>query len=150
MTWINSGHDRDSTISALPEISAKFDQLYSSFWKQPYIAFETLELCRLRLAQLHSSAVDLQREEYAVVAQKREALAQWNTDTQFSDAERACLELTEIYAMDAQAISDEQAEAVKKHYGDAGLLVLIQALGVFDSMTRLSLLWQLSPVSSAS
>lgn len=143
MTWINDGRDRDSTIAALPKIATAFGGLYGSFWNQPHIAVETLELCRLRLAQLHNSIVELEREDCSIQAAKREKLSQWSKDSQFSEAECACLELTEIYAMDAQAISDEQAEAVKKYYGDSGLIVLVQALGVFDGMTRLSLLWQL-------
>ena len=48
-----------------------------------------------------------------------------------------------MYAMDAQSITDEQARAVQHHHGDAGLVALVEALGVFDGMTRLSLLWQL-------
>lgn len=143
MNWINAGSDRDTTIAALPEIADKFKTLYGSFWNQPHIPGSTLELCRLRLAQLHSSDVDWQREDYSIDRNKRDHLSQWNTNTAFDAAERACLEFTEIYAMDTQSISDEQAGAVKGHYGDAGLVALIEALGIFDGMTRLSLLWQL-------
>ncbi len=143
MTWINDGTDRTTTLAALPEIATAFDALYASFWTQAHIAPETLELCRLRLAQLHNSSVDFGREDCPVPAEKRETLSQWNKGHPFTEAECACLEFTEIYAMDAQAITDEQAEAVKKHYGDAGLITLVEALGIFDGMTRLSLLWQL-------
>jgi hypothetical protein len=45
--------------------------------------------------------------------------------------------------MDTQAITDELAEAVKLHVGDAGLVLLVEALGILDGRTRLSLLWQL-------
>ena len=143
MSWINDGVDRATTLAALPEIATAFDALYASFWNQPHIALETLELCRLRLAQLHNSSVELGREDCAIPAEKRETLSLWNKGHPFTDAERACLEFTEIYAMDAQAITDEQAQAVKNHYGDAGLITLVEALGIFDGMTRLSLLWQL-------
>ncbi|HEY6132172.1 MAG TPA: hypothetical protein VIV27_09140, partial [Halioglobus sp.] len=70
-------------------------------------------------------------------------LTRWNSDHSFSAAERACLAFTEVYAMDAQAVTDELAAAVKAHFGDAGLVLLVEALGVLDGMTRLSLLWQL-------
>jgi hypothetical protein len=46
--------------------------------------------------------------------------------------------------MDAQALTDEHAEAVKSHFGDAGMVLLVEALGILDGMTRLSLLWQLT------
>ena len=115
MAWINSGRDRDSTMAALPEIAMAFNALYSSFWQQPHIPPETLELCRLRLAQLHNSSVDLEREDCFIPTEKRERLSQWGTDRQFTKGERACLELTEMYAMDVQAITDEQAQALKGH-----------------------------------
>jgi hypothetical protein len=51
--------------------------------------------------------------------------------------------------MDAQALTDELAEAVKSHFGDAGLVMLVEALGILDGMTRLSLLWQLPASSGA-
>jgi alkylhydroperoxidase family enzyme len=149
MSWISSGDDRDTTMQVLPEIAANFTQLYQSLWTQPHVPAATLELCRLRLAQLHRCDVEWQREDCALPASKRDALARWDSDKQFSDAERACLAFTEVYAMDTQAITDAQAEAVKAHFGDAGLVLLVEALGILDGMTRLSLLWQLR-VSGAS
>jgi len=80
---------------------------------------------------------------------KREARSRWDTDPAFSDAERACVAFTEVYAMDAQAISDEQAFSVKTHFGDAGLVHLIEALGVFDGAIRLGQLWQLHTADAA-
>ena len=61
-------------------------------------------------------------------AETVEHLARWDTDKRFSDAERACLAFTEVYAMDAQALTDEHAEAVKSHFGDAGMVLLVEEL----------------------
>ena len=143
MSWINSGSDRASVLAAAPDIANKFNAFYDSFWGQSHIDTTTLELCRLRLAQLHGSTVDLQREDCALPAHKRENISSWDKDEAFTVAERACLALAEIYAMDPSAITDEQADAVKQCYGDQGLITLLQALGVFDGMARMSLLWQL-------
>ncbi|MEZ5572543.1 MAG: hypothetical protein R3E64_11025 [Halioglobus sp.] len=145
---MSSGSDRDATMRALPEIATRFEQLYQSLWTQPHIPASTLELCRLRLAQLHRCDVEWQRRDHAVPAPKRDALQHWPDDEQFSAAERACLAFTEVYAMDTQSITDQLADAVKAHHGDAGLVMLVEALGILDGMTRLSLLWQL-PVPSA-
>lgn len=143
MSWLNSGTDHQSTLAVLPEIAAAYGALYQSLWTQPHLPAEILELCRLRLAQLHRCAGELQRQERSIPDGKREHLGNWDTDSRFSDAERACLAFTEIYAMDTQAITDELAAAVKRHVGDAGLVLLVEALGILDGMTRLSLLWQL-------
>ena len=143
MVWINSANDRDSTIRVLPDIAATFDALYRSLWTQPHLPAEVLELCRLRLAQLHQCPVEMQRHDFDITEDKRNNLAHWNTHRDFSNAERACLAFTEVYAMDAQALTDEHAAEVKAHFGDAGLVLLVEALGILDGMTRLSLLWQL-------
>ena len=148
MVWVSSGNDRNSTIGELPDIAAIFDALYQSLWTQPHLPPEILELCRLRLAQLHQCAVEMQRHDFAILAHQRNNLAHWNTHSSFSAAERACLAFTEVYAMDAQALTDEHAAAVKSQFGDAGLVLLVEALGILDGMTRLSLLWQL-PASTA-
>jgi len=143
MGWLSSATDRDSTIRVLPDIATTFDLLYQSLWTQPHLPAEILEVCRLRLAQLHGSTVDMQRHDCEIAADKRNNLSNWNTHSSMSAAECACLAFTEVYAMDAQALTDEHAAEVKAHFGDAGLVLLVEALGIFDGMTRLSLLWQL-------
>lgn len=143
MVWVSAGLDRDATIRVVPDIAASFNKLYQALWTQPHLPADVLELCRLRLAQLHQCPLELQRHDAAVADDKRNNLAQWNSHDSFSNAERACLAFTEVYAMDAQAITDELAAAVKSHYGDSGLVLLVEALGILDGMTRLSLLWQL-------
>ena len=143
MGWVSSGDDRDSTIGEIAELAAPFAALYASLWTQRHVPADILELCRLRLAQLHQCAVELQRQEIRIPAKKSERLAQWDADPIFSPAERACLAFTEVYAMDTQALTDQHADAVKMHFGDAGLVLLVEALGILDGMTRLSLLWQL-------
>ena len=143
MGWVNSGDDRDSTIGELAELAAPFSALYAALWTQRHVPADVLELCRLRLAQLHQCAVELQRHEIDIPAEKSEYLAHWDTDPIFSPAERACIAFTEVYAIDTQALTDQHADAVKIHFGDAGLVLLVEALGILDGMTRLSLLWQL-------
>ena len=146
MSWIGGGADRSEVLALMPELAQSYAELYQQLWSLPHIAPRSLELCRLRLAQLHKSAVEWQKSEAELAPGQRLALAEWSSSDLFSAAERACLEFTEVYAMDAQAISDTQADAVKEHYADAGLVALVEALGLFDGMTRLSLLWQLPVV----
>lgn len=143
MGWLSKGDDRSTTMAVLPQIATGFDALYQSLWTQPHLPAAVLELCRLRLAQLHQCEVEWERRDAEVAPHKREALRDWHSDSGFSDAERACLAFTEVYAMDPQAITDALAQTVKDHFGDAGLVLLVEALGILDGMTRLSLLWQL-------
>jgi alkylhydroperoxidase family enzyme len=148
MSWLGCGSDRSTILGTLPEIAADFDALYESLWNQSHIPPPVLELCRLRLAQLHRAPMEIQHCAPELSPDRRDNLTRWATDGSFSSAERACLAFTEVYAMDASALTDEHAEAVKVHYGDSGLVLLVEALGIFDGMTRLSLLWELGPDTS--
>ncbi|NND69616.1 MAG: hypothetical protein HKN19_18635, partial [Halioglobus sp.] len=47
----------------LPQLCAARAALRASLWRQSYLPGEVLELCRLRLAQLHRSPVDLAQVE---------------------------------------------------------------------------------------
>ncbi len=140
----NKQRDYAAASAELPDIARHFAALYRSFWSLESVPAQTLELCRLRQAQLLQSDLAWQHQEVALPDGLREALRQWPDSDLFSPAEKACLELTEVHAMDAQAITDEQADAVKSHYGEVGYVAMVQALGVFDATTRLGLIWNLS------
>lgn len=146
MSWIAGDLNREQIMDRLPAIGAHFQRLYASFYQLSQLPPETVELCRLRLAQLHRSDADFALQEHPLAAGKREQLQDWYSAAPFSAGERACLELTEVHAMDCSAITDAQADAVKQHYGESGLVALLQALGVFDGFIRLGLIWQAAPV----
>ena len=133
-----------ASIADLPEVGEHFLALYRSFWSLESLPAETLELCRLRLAQLLRSDIALKHQEVALTSKQRDELRRWPDSGVFSASQKACLELTEVHAMDARSISDEQADAVKAHYGEVGFVALVQALGVFDAMIRLGLIWGLT------
>ena len=136
-------------VSALPQLGEPFAALYQSFWSLESVPASTLELCRLRLAQLLGSELAFAHSECEIPEAQRDQLTQWPSSEAFNAAERACLELTEVHAMDAQAITDAQADAVKAHYGEVGYVAVIQALGVFDAVIRLGLIWDLSSMEVA-
>lgn len=149
MSWIAEDLSREQIMQRLPTIGEHFQRLYGSFYQLSQLPPETVELCRLRLAQLHRSAADFALEEYPLTAGKREQLQDWHSASAFSTGERACLAFTEVHAMDCSAITDAQADAVKQHYGEVGLVALLQALGVFDGFIRLGLMWQAAPAGSS-
>ena len=143
MTWFSKASNREQLIQQAPFLSKQFQAFYSSFWQLPYIPAQTLELCRLRLAQLHQSETELNRVEVELASSLRDNLSQWSKSEKYSDAEKAALAFAEVYTMDPQAITDALADDVKAHYGDAGLVALIEALGLFYGLTRVSQLWDL-------
>ena len=143
MTWIANADSHDAVLGLLPDLAGKFEALYASLWQQPHLPAQTLELCRLRLAQLHRSDADWQQSAVALPGELREQLVRWDGSPAFAESERACLAFTEVYAMDTQAITDDLADAVKSHHGDHGLIALVEALVIFDGLTRLHLMWDI-------
>ena len=119
-----------------------FESMWQSLWSQDRVPPALLELCRLRLAQMHGAAEELEVTHPAaqVPQAKRQSVirGRFATDGQFDPGEVAVLSLAEVYAQDPAAITDEMAEAVKGAYGDTGLVVLIEALGFIDGRIRMA------------
>ncbi|GAB5450230.1 MAG: hypothetical protein Hals2KO_05580 [Halioglobus sp.] len=119
-----------------------FEGLVSALLSQQHLPAPVLELCRLRLAQLHGVPASVAELGIAVAPAQRENLADWHRHSAFDARDRACLAFTEVYAADAQAITDALADAVKAQCGDAGLVALIEALGLLDGLLRTERLWR--------
>lgn len=158
----DTNHDRapsydsntlSQALKAGGEMTQAYDAVWNMFWQQDYIPPSLLELCRLRLAQLHRASAELgirQIPASAADEAKIQSLLNgtWLKDTNFSAGELAALEFTEIYGQDASALSDENADSIKRHYGEAGLVCLIEALGFIDGRIRLGLVF--SGIAAAS
>ncbi|MBK9666388.1 MAG: hypothetical protein IPO61_11765 [Gammaproteobacteria bacterium] len=133
-----------SALAAGGRITEAYEAVWDALWMQPHLSSQLLELCRLRLARFHQAPAELElRRDTGLDPGKADSLLTGNyfRDPQFSPAERAVLEFTEIYAQDPAAISDDLADAVKEHFGEAGLMCLIEALGFIDGRIRLALIF---------
>ncbi|ARS27682.1 hypothetical protein [Sphingomonas sp. KC8] len=133
----------DAHLAKAGPAADTFARLWVSLWRQQHVPAATLELCRLTLARMHAdpaeiAAVNPHLPADAISAERRagvlagEALEQ----PHFSDAEKAAMLFAEYYWMDPQSITDEAADAVKAHVGEAGLVLLIEALGCIDGRIR--------------
>ena len=143
MTDIPTSVTLDAHLAKAGPAADTFARLWESLWRQQHVPAETLELCRLTLARMHADAAEIAaanphlpadaisvERKLAVLA--GEALEQ----PHFSDAEKAAMLFAEYYWMDPQSITDEAADAVKAHVGEAGLVLLIEALGCIDGRIR--------------
>lgn len=122
-----------------------FRSFYALFWEKRLVDPVILELCRLRIAQLHGCEAELRvRYQPALDAglteEKIAALADAGDSPLYSDAERACVALAELFAMDPHAITDADATRVVAVLGDAGTVALVEALALFDGFTRFRLM----------
>jgi hypothetical protein len=135
--------DLDLQLAIAGGPAASFARLSASLWQQPYVTTEMLELCRLTLARLHRDEIEIaalnpRLGQHQLAAPRRAAVLAGDTyrSTQFTAADKAVLQFTECYALDAQSIADEVAREAKDHLGEAGLVFLIEALGCLDARIR--------------
>ena len=141
MSWLlERPAKRDEILALRPELALAHRRLINAIW-QSQVPPETLELCRLRMAQLLRSQLALSERSEPENAQLSEGrigqLSQWPTDPLYSADERTCLEFTELFVIDPHAISDELAARVRAVLGDAGMVGLTTALAVWENQHRL-------------
>jgi hypothetical protein len=136
----------DERLAPAGAIAEMFADLSARFWDQPHLPAGLIELSRLALAVLHRApaeqalrhpaASDLAPAKIAAVLGEA-----WRGSGALSPAEKSALDFTEYYFMDPQSIPDEVAAAFMDHFGESGLVCLVEALGFIDSRIRLSLIY---------
>lgn len=63
-------------------------------------------------------------------------LANFRNRPEFTDAEKAALELAERETIDAHTVDDELWARLKQHYDDGQIIELCAAIGVFNYFNR--------------
>src|SRR5579863_194807 len=133
----------DRHLAAAGGAAASFARLWHSVWVQPYVAPELLEMCRLTFARLHQDVLELRTinphlAASAPAAARRTIVVAGDAfrSPLFSAAEKSVLLFCECYGLDPHSIADEVAEQAKAHLGEAGLVFLIEALGLIDGRMR--------------
>jgi len=155
VTWLpetGPGRDEFERVFALrPNLFDAWREFASIFWEKRLVDPVILELCRLRIAQLHAARHPLstrmrEAREAGLDEAKIAALAEWWRHPGFSDLERACLRFAEQFVMDAKAMSDDEARPVVEGLGDAGTVAFVEALALFDGFGRFGRMLDVAPV----
>jgi alkylhydroperoxidase family enzyme len=158
MSWLpESGPGRDDferSFALRPELFAAWREFAGIFWEKRLVDPVLLELCRLRIAQMHGARYPLSKRmreatEAGLDEAKIEKLADWWRQPGFSALERACLRFSEQFVLDAQGLSDEEARPVVTALGDAGTVAFIEALAIFDGFGRFCRMLDVQPVEGA-
>ena len=133
----------DAQLAPAGPAAESFARLWASLWSGRYLPVPLLELCRLTFARLHDDAAEKEARnpwlpDGALTPERRRAVLAGEAleSAAFTEAEKAVLLFAEYYGIDVQAITDEAADAVKAHHGEAGLVFLIEALGCIDGRIR--------------
>lgn len=133
----------ERTVGLRPELAPLLDEFYSAVWAATTDPV-TLELCRLRIAQVHRDPSQLAlRHEPAVAAGLTEAhvaaLADFFTSPMFTEHQRRCIAYAEQYVVDVHGITDADADGVKLGMSDDQFVAFTVALGLFDGLGRMRL-----------
>ena len=146
---MNAADTRDLRAALQPggELAHAYEAFCEAVWHQSHLPPGVLELCRIRLAQLHGARRELSLRHPAAAADvgldRRIASLQgghWLRDAELTAADLAAIGFTELYAQGAGTITDAAAAEVKQNFGEPGLVALIEALGVIDGRIRLGLM----------
>jgi alkylhydroperoxidase family enzyme len=122
-----------------PEVFEAYAAYVDEVWSSDALPPGTMELCRLRIAQLLGAAREQAVRlgaEVPGLEDKLTCLSSWPDDPRFSTSDRACLAFAEQFVLDTQALDDPTAEAVRAEVGDAGLVTLALGVGLAEGMVR--------------
>lgn len=158
MSWLAEKSEGETPLDQVfglrPNLYTAFQDFYAVFWQRRLVHPILLELCRLRVAQLlgclseqnlrYQAAVDAGLDEEKVAA-----LPLWGRGDVFTEAEKACLALTEMFVQDPHAITDEDADLVLRYLGEEGMVALTEALALFDGFIRFQVLLGVEARSTA-
>ena len=154
MSWLFDAADAGNGTGATPfervfglrqNLLEDFRAFYALFWEQRLVDPRILELCRLRIAQIHGCEPELRvryqpARDAGLEEAKLAALPHAAESPAYSEAERACIAFAELFAIDPHAITDADAARVTAQLGDAGTVALVEALALFDGFARFRLL----------
>jgi alkylhydroperoxidase family enzyme len=158
MSWLPAsgpgGDDFARTFALRPDLFEAFQEFSEIFWEKRLVDPVLLELCRLRVAQLHGAAYPLslrmcEATEAGLDEARIARLADWWKQPGFTDLERACLRFAEQFVLDAKAMSDEEARPVVTALGDAGTVAFVEALAIFDGFARFCRMLDVQPVGES-
>ena len=109
-----------------------------------------VELCRLRMATLMGSKLDLSlRYKPAIAAglteEKLRELSRYESSPVFVECERRCLEFTEQFVIQSSAISDTDVARVQAVLDPEAFIYFVKALSVMDQMQRGCVAFDIQP-----
>jgi len=143
MTWVlDQASPFEGVLGLRANLFSDYQAFVAVFREQKLLDEELMQLCHLRVAQLHRCSSQANALAGSISDAKLSALPQWYRAPEFSALEKAALQLTECFCLDTHSISDEMAAAVVKEIGDRGLVALLEFLALCDGFVRFQIVLQ--------
>jgi alkylhydroperoxidase family enzyme len=111
-----------------------------------------VELCRLRMARLFGSSVDLSlrlksARAAGLAEDKIAALSNYDKSPLFSERERVCLGFAEQFALASYAIGDDDVARVQAVLPPEDFIYFVKALSVIDQFQRAAVAFGATPAA---
>lgn len=151
MTWLPTATDTPTAFEGVlglrPELLQLQKEFYGRLWEAEPALNGVLELCRLRIAQLHDCAAEfgIRHAGTGVKEEMIAALDKWRGASCFSDVERAAFNLAERLPWQVHEITDADVAALRGRLSDPQIVTLLLALVLFDMHCRLRLVLGIAP-----
>jgi alkylhydroperoxidase family enzyme len=135
----------DRVVNHRPEYAHAMRDVGAAIWTQTVVDPVTLELCRLRIAQLLGNPITFEHsrpeaQRAGLTEAQVSRLAQWPTDATFSPRQRVCLSHCEQMLIDAAEVGDAHAATIIAEIGADGYTVLSYACGFFETTRRAAMI----------
>jgi hypothetical protein len=128
------GTEGESFIEALalrPALQTKYAAFLDAIESSDAVPERVFRLCRARIQQIHG------QQPEGISAEDASMLQAQQLDT-FDLSEQTALTAAEKIPFQHHFIEDEEVEAIKLAFGDAGCVSLLTALAFFDVSCRLN------------
>jgi alkylhydroperoxidase family enzyme len=140
------GSSFDAVLALRPDLGAPYREFVGLFWARRLVDPVTLELCRLRVAQLLGGREDLALRtrpalDAGLTDEHVARLPEWRTAACFTDAQRAALGYAEQFVLDPHGVDDAMRTGLGGHLSPPEVVALTEALALFDGFTRLGVLF---------
>ena len=142
MSWLTkeqSEYPYDDVLGIRPELRDLYRNFYGKLWDDDLVPANLLELCRLRIAQIHDCDTEweVRHSEAEVSDAQIEKLQNWEGNRLFSPVEQAVLRFAEKMPWQHHEITDEDFETMRVHLSEPEVVALTVACGLFDANCRL-------------
>ncbi|MFN0096004.1 MAG: carboxymuconolactone decarboxylase family protein [Dehalococcoidia bacterium] len=142
----------EAWLSHRPELRDLYKRFYGAIWDEGLLPRSIVELCRLRIAQLHDCAAELavRDPEAGLSEEQLQQLDWWERSAAFSPAEKAALSLAEKMPWAHHQIEDAEYAELRNHLSEPQTVALTVALALMDANCRLRLVFDLEPSAATS
>lgn len=137
----------EALLSPRPDLLEPHRRYYARVFEDDVAPADLLELGRLCVATVHGCEAELaiRCPATGVTEEQVSALPRWRDADCFSDLQRAALALAEKMPFRHKEVVEEDVAPLREALGEARMVGLFVALGLFDATCRLRLVFDVAP-----